>query len=114
MAARYCRERTQTPCESAIRPRFVPDSFHSLNTGLSSVFAQVVPVALWYKSKTTGAARLGQGAINAINRQILKDVMERVETRPEADQAELFAYALEIEARHDGPCHATAEEPKGI
>jgi hypothetical protein len=38
-----------------------------------------------------------------MNKQILKDVMERVKTWPDADQAELVEYALEIEARRAGP-----------
>jgi hypothetical protein len=49
-----------------------------------------------------------------MSRQILKDVMGRIETWPEADQAELLAYPLEIEARHDRRCHAGAEELQGI
>ena len=39
-----CRgERSRTRRESPIRPRFVPDSFHTLSTGFSSVM-------LWYRS----------------------------------------------------------------
>ena len=34
--ARCRRERMPTAFESAIRPRFVPDSFHSLNTAANS------------------------------------------------------------------------------
>ena len=50
-----------------------------------------------------------------MNKQILKDVMQRIETWPDADQAELLEYALEIEARReDGPYHARLEELKGI
>src|SRR5262249_61016549 len=32
----YRSERRRTAAESPIRPRFVPDSFHTLSTGLSS------------------------------------------------------------------------------
>jgi len=35
-ATRYCRERIPTASESAIRARFVRDSFHSLSTGLGT------------------------------------------------------------------------------
>jgi hypothetical protein len=49
-----------------------------------------------------------------MNKQILKDVMERVETWPDADQAELLEYALEIEARHAGRFAPTPEELEGI
>jgi hypothetical protein len=49
-----------------------------------------------------------------LNKQILKDVMERVETWPDADKAELLEYALEIEARHEGPFEPTPDELEGI
>ena len=46
-----------------------------------------------------------------MNKQMLKDVMARVETWPDADQAELLEYALEIEARRMRVrYHATPEE----
>ena len=45
-----------------------------------------------------------------MNKQILKDVMERVETWPDADQAELLEYALEIEERQTGRFEPTPEE----
>jgi hypothetical protein len=48
-AATCGRERIPTAGESAIRPRFVPDSFHSLNTGLSRDSSTSFAVALWYK-----------------------------------------------------------------
>lgn len=50
-----------------------------------------------------------------MNKQMLKNVMERVETWPDADQAELLEYALEIEARRrEGPFAPTLEELRGI
>ena len=49
-----------------------------------------------------------------MNKQILKDVMERVETWPDADQAELLEYALEIEARHAGRFEPTPEELRDV
>ena len=49
-----------------------------------------------------------------MNKQILTDVMERVQTWPDADQAERLEYALEIEARHERPFEPTPEEFEGI
>jgi predicted transcriptional regulator len=50
-----------------------------------------------------------------MNKQMFKDVMQRVEAWPDADKAELLEYALEIEARREeGPYHATPEELAGI
>ena len=40
--------------------------------------------------------------------------MERVETWPDADQAELLEYALEIEARQTGRFAPTPKELEGI
>jgi hypothetical protein len=49
-----------------------------------------------------------------MNKQGLKDVMARVATWPDADQAELLEYALEIEARRGGPFAPTAEELRDV
>jgi len=49
-----------------------------------------------------------------MNKQILKNVMQRVETWPDADQAELLEYALEIEARREGTFEPTPEELRDI
>jgi predicted RNA-binding protein associated with RNAse of E/G family len=49
-----------------------------------------------------------------MNKQILKDVMQRVETWPDADQAELLEYALEIEARRGGTFEPTSEELRDV
>ena len=49
-----------------------------------------------------------------MNKQIFRDVMVRVETWPDADQAELLEYALKIEARHAGSLEPTPEELEGI
>jgi predicted RNA-binding protein associated with RNAse of E/G family len=46
--------------------------------------------------------------------QALRDVMARVEAWPDADQAELLEYALEIEARREGPFAPTPEELRDI
>ena len=46
--------------------------------------------------------------------KVLKDVMERVETRPEEDQNELLGYALEIEARRANKFDPTLEELAAI
>lgn len=47
--ARYGSERSLTVVESAIRARFVRDSFHSLSTGRPPLPHRLFPVALWYK-----------------------------------------------------------------
>ena len=113
-AARYGRERTLILGESAIRARFVRDSFHSLSIRLTAPLHRLFPVALWYKMKwNTGIAPMTSTA-GDMNKQILKGVMERVETWPAADQAELLEYALEIEARHAGRFEPTPEELEGI
>ena len=44
----------------------------------------------------------------------LKEILERAQTWPEADQAELAAYAKQIERRHRGGYRATAEELRAI
>ena len=44
----------------------------------------------------------------------LKQMLERVQSWPEADQAELAEYAKEIESRRGGDYHATAEELQAI
>ena len=44
----------------------------------------------------------------------LKEVLKRAQARPEADQAELAAYAKQIERRHRGEYPATAEELHSI
>jgi hypothetical protein len=49
-----------------------------------------------------------------MNKQTFKDIMERVEAWPDADQAELLEYALEIEARREGPFEPTPEELRDI
>jgi predicted transcriptional regulator len=49
-----------------------------------------------------------------MTKQIIKDLIGRIATWPEADQEELAEYALEIEARHTGAHHATREELEGI
>jgi hypothetical protein len=46
--------------------------------------------------------------------KLLKDVIARVDSRPEADRAERFELALEIETRHDAPDRAWPEELAGI
>lgn len=46
--------------------------------------------------------------------QTFSDIMERVEAWPDADQAELLEYVLEIEARRDGPFEPTPEELRDI
>jgi hypothetical protein len=40
----------------------------------------------------------------------LKEVVERAETWPEADQAKLAELAEQIESRRDGEYHATPEQ----
>jgi hypothetical protein len=70
---------------------------------------------MWYKAGATAVKRMATISADRMNKQILKDVMQRVETWPDADQAEVLEYALEIEARcEDGPYHASPEELKGI
>src|SRR5438105_4490272 len=98
-AARYGSERNPTVCESAIRARFVRDSFHSLSTADSKLLHRLFPVTMWYKRGAIAGKRTATdcGRINRMNKQILKDIMQRVETWPDADQAELLEYALEIE-----------------
>jgi hypothetical protein len=59
--ARYCRERIQTARESAIRPRFVRDSFHSLDTAIFGHFAQVCPCRTMVLREGYGTARGPQG-----------------------------------------------------
>jgi hypothetical protein len=49
-----------------------------------------------------------------MSRKTMEDVMARVKTWSDAEQAELLECALEIEARRDGPYHATPEELEGI
>jgi hypothetical protein len=49
-----------------------------------------------------------------MNKQLLKTVMERVETWPEPDQEELLEYALEIEARRGGTFEPTREELEAV
>jgi hypothetical protein len=44
----------------------------------------------------------------------LKEVLERAETWPEEDQAELAEYARDIEARRTGVYHTSAEELAAI
>jgi hypothetical protein len=44
----------------------------------------------------------------------LKDVLERAQTWPEADQAELAEYAKQIESRRGADYHPTAEELQAI
>jgi hypothetical protein len=44
----------------------------------------------------------------------LKEVLERVRAWPEADQAELAAYAEDIESRRAGKYHATADELQAL
>ncbi len=44
----------------------------------------------------------------------LKEVLERAQTWPEADQAELAEYAEEIESRRVGNYHATPEELQAL
>ena len=44
----------------------------------------------------------------------LKEVLERAETWPEADQAELVELAEQIESRHSGEYHATPEELQAL
>jgi hypothetical protein len=44
----------------------------------------------------------------------LRDVLERVQRWPEADQAELAEYAEQIESRHGDEYHATPEELDAI
>jgi hypothetical protein len=44
----------------------------------------------------------------------LKEVLERAQTWPEADQAELAEYAKQIERRHRGEYPARAEELQAI
>jgi hypothetical protein len=44
----------------------------------------------------------------------LKEVLERAQTWPEADQAELAEYARQIERRHRADYHPTAEELQAI
>jgi hypothetical protein len=41
---------------------------------------------------------------------VLKGILQRVETWPEADQAEFLEYGLEIEARRGSPFEPTPEE----
>ena len=49
-----------------------------------------------------------------MNKQLLKTVMERVETWPESDQAELLEYALEIKACRNSPHDPAPEELRAI
>jgi hypothetical protein len=44
----------------------------------------------------------------------LRDVLERAQTWPEADQAELADYASQVERRHRADYHPTAEELQAI
>jgi len=44
----------------------------------------------------------------------LKEVLERAQAWPEADQAELAEYAEEIEIRRAGKYHATPEELQAL
>ena len=47
-------------------------------------------------------------------RNRLKELLERAEAWPEADQKELAEHAEEIESRHSGVYHATADELQAI
>jgi hypothetical protein len=59
-------------------------------------------------------AREGKSAIIDAMMKKLKEVLERAETWPEADQAELAELADKIESRRAGEYHATAEELQAL
>jgi hypothetical protein len=52
--------------------------------------------------------------MSQMNKEALKDVIERAEAWPERDQAELVSYASEIEARRNEFHYATDEDLRKI
>jgi hypothetical protein len=103
--ARCCGERNLMPVESAIRPRFVPDSFQFLTTMISAV-------ALWYRYGGGQAHHIAERRQqeSTMTTTKLASLLERVSGWSEQDQDELAQYALEIEARRGGAYKATPAE----
>lgn len=97
------RERTSTHAESAIRPRFVPESFHTLRQHFEPSHCGTKPKD---HAPTMEVPSAQSGRNFVMNRKTLEDAIERVETSSAARWIALLGCAAAIEARHSQPSHA--------
>src|SRR4051812_50200104 len=98
------RERKLMRLESAIRPRFVPDSFTRFNSADSNV-------ALWYKMAGEAIIILKEKGMKT---DLLTDILRRGEAWPREGQEEFAGIALEFGAGLLGGYRPTGQKLAGI